>query len=49
MWRSAGTTHFWCVKCKKQVAAESELIFKSGRVLWKWKCGSCGSNYETEA
>jgi DNA-directed RNA polymerase subunit RPC12/RpoP len=49
MWRSAGTTHFWCAKCKKQVAAEAELIFKDGKVLWKWKCGTCSTPYETEA
>jgi len=47
-WKSAGTTHFWCTKCKKQVAAESELVFRQGKVLWKWKCNSCGSDYLTE-
>jgi DNA-directed RNA polymerase subunit RPC12/RpoP len=48
-WHSAGTTHFWCAKCKKQMPAESELVFKEGKVLWKWKCSSCGTDYATEA
>ncbi len=48
-WHSAGTTHFWCTKCKKQVPAESELVFKEGKVLWKWKCTSCGTDYLTES
>lgn len=47
-WKSPGMTHLWCPKCQRQYGTDAELVFKDGKILFKWKCKTCGSEILSE-
>ncbi len=47
-WKSPGMTHLWCPKCQRQHGTDAELVFKDGKILFKWKCETCGSEILSE-
>ena len=47
-WKSPGMSHFWCPKCQKQYATDAELVLRDGRMAYKWKCETCGSENISE-
>ena len=47
-WKSPGMTHMWCPKCKQQQAADVEPVLRDGKIVYKWKCRTCGSENYSE-
>ena len=47
-WKSPGMTHLWCPKCQRQYGTDAELVLKDGKILFKWKCKTCGSEILSE-
>jgi len=47
-WKSPGMTHLWCPKCQKQYGTDAELVLKDGKIVYKWKCKTCGTENFSE-